>query len=253
MSIGINASQAFSPNKIDGLSLWLDASDVGTIIEVGGFVSQWSDKSGNGNHATQTTGSQQPATGANTINGLNAITYDGMNDALIIAPSSSIDDLFIGGASVFVAANPLTRGGSNVARIFDKGNTTVNFIRDISGGSTGIGAQAGFSTTTGFFRTATRDIVLGVGNVFGTLYDTSLSTNIPGYRVNEVVIATEIQTVPSGTPLSDAGLDLFIGNRVNLNRTWDGYFGEVLLYDHILTAGEIADLENYLIAKWSEI
>jgi len=33
------------------LSLWLDASDASTITHSNGSVSQWADKSGNGNHA----------------------------------------------------------------------------------------------------------------------------------------------------------------------------------------------------------
>jgi len=66
MSIGIKASQAFSPNKIADLALWLEATDLGTIIESGGAVSQWNDKSSNGLNVTQGTGSAQPMTGVNT-------------------------------------------------------------------------------------------------------------------------------------------------------------------------------------------
>ena len=39
---------------------WYDAADTATIIESGGLVSQWSDKSGNSNHATQPTSGSQP-------------------------------------------------------------------------------------------------------------------------------------------------------------------------------------------------
>jgi len=49
--------------------LWLDADDAGTITSSGGTVSQWDDKSGNGNHATQDSTSAQPA-------------YDGVNSVL---------------------------------------------------------------------------------------------------------------------------------------------------------------------------
>ena len=40
---------------------WFDASDNSTITESGGLVSQWHDKSGNGNHATQPSSGSQPA------------------------------------------------------------------------------------------------------------------------------------------------------------------------------------------------
>jgi hypothetical protein len=76
---------------------WYDASDVATITEAGGAVSQWDDKSGNMLHVTQGTASLQPTTGAD-INGLNAIDFTGdrmetasnpfgatINDAFVIA------------------------------------------------------------------------------------------------------------------------------------------------------------------------
>ena len=40
---------------------WYDANDASTITEASGKVSQWNDKSGNGNHATQTAGARQPS------------------------------------------------------------------------------------------------------------------------------------------------------------------------------------------------
>ena len=44
----------WTPASLGGtLGLWLDASDAASITSSGGLVSQWSDKSGNGRHATQ--------------------------------------------------------------------------------------------------------------------------------------------------------------------------------------------------------
>ena len=43
------------------------------------MVSQWDDKSGNGNNATQAIGTRQPATGTK-INELNTVTFDGTAD-----------------------------------------------------------------------------------------------------------------------------------------------------------------------------
>ena len=49
------------PSGINGLELWLDASDSSTITKDGSNkVSQWSDRSGNNKHATQSTASKKP-------------------------------------------------------------------------------------------------------------------------------------------------------------------------------------------------
>src|SRR5262249_30244284 len=42
------------------LRLWLDASNVPSVVISGGTVSQWSDRSGNGFNATQATVAAQP-------------------------------------------------------------------------------------------------------------------------------------------------------------------------------------------------
>jgi len=53
------------------LALWLDASDSSTITESGGSVSQWDDKSGNGNHITQGNVFLQPTVNGNQIDFVN--------------------------------------------------------------------------------------------------------------------------------------------------------------------------------------
>jgi len=109
--------------------------------------------------------------------------------------------------------------------------------------------QPGF-TTGGLFRTDTPTINIGVGNLLGMTYDNTSASNEPVFRINGVVVATEAVPSPTGTADSDAGSDLLIGNRENGQRTFDGHFGELLFYDRILTATEIASLEAYLSGKW---
>jgi len=59
----------WTPTNIATTS-WYDASDASTITETGGAVSQWADKSGNGNDATQGTGANQPTIDVRTLNGV---------------------------------------------------------------------------------------------------------------------------------------------------------------------------------------
>lgn len=73
-SIGIVASQVFTPLDLSP-ALWLDASDTSTITASSGLVSQWNDKSSNSRNLTQSTGAYQPTTAANTVNGLNVLTF----------------------------------------------------------------------------------------------------------------------------------------------------------------------------------
>ena len=80
------------PTQIDGCVLWLDADDKEAIVESSGAVSSWLDKSGNGNHASQGTGTKQPTYSANGMNGRGIITFDASTfDTLNAGDSSTID------------------------------------------------------------------------------------------------------------------------------------------------------------------
>lgn len=68
----------WTPAELPGLQLWLDASDATTITQSSGIISQWDDKSGNGNHATQSIGSSQPSYGTSTIYGKNVVDFGGV-------------------------------------------------------------------------------------------------------------------------------------------------------------------------------
>jgi len=61
------AKAPWNPNFFgSNLAAWYDAADSRTITQSGGAVSQWDDKSGNGFHLKQATGSAQPTTGTGT-------------------------------------------------------------------------------------------------------------------------------------------------------------------------------------------
>ena len=51
----------FTPEYLDNLELWLNAKDTTTLTFNGNNISNWEDKSGNGNDAVQTNASYQPA------------------------------------------------------------------------------------------------------------------------------------------------------------------------------------------------
>lgn len=57
------------------VELWLDASDLSTITEISGLISQWDDKSGNSRHAVQGISTLRPSTGLAAQNGKNVLQF----------------------------------------------------------------------------------------------------------------------------------------------------------------------------------
>lgn len=68
------STQLWTPANIT-TSLWLDAADTSTIIESGGVVTQWSDKSGNNRHLTEPLGTKNPTYVPNKLNGYGCVDF----------------------------------------------------------------------------------------------------------------------------------------------------------------------------------
>lgn len=87
------APAAWTPANLASLVAWYDASDLSTITESGGLVSQWDDKSGTNNHVTQANASDQPKTGIDTLNSLNVLTFN--NDLLLNTSFAGLSNNYI--------------------------------------------------------------------------------------------------------------------------------------------------------------
>ena len=118
---------AFKPDMVSGLQLWLDAADSTTLYQSAGGalatadgdpVGQWQDKSGNSRHAGQTDGTKKPSLKTLVQNGKNAILNDGVNDILNLSSNLSLSDITILGVII--------RPNNNVRTIFT-GSTSNSF------------------------------------------------------------------------------------------------------------------------------
>jgi len=70
----------FVPTEIDNCVVWL-RGDLGVTV-VSGAVSSWADRSGRGNNVSQSTSTKRPAYVENAVNGLPALSFDGVDDHL---------------------------------------------------------------------------------------------------------------------------------------------------------------------------
>ena len=108
-----------SPDDLDNLEVWLDASDDSSVTHSSNSVSQWNDLSGNGRHFTQGTSAEQPTYN----NGSDYIEFDG-----------SDDELTNGNAVMYNSSN----GGSTFIAVVDNitiGNTDTLFAEYDNAGS----------------------------------------------------------------------------------------------------------------------
>jgi hypothetical protein len=211
----LNSVSSFSPLDLNP-ALWLDAADATTITESGGFVSQWNDKSGNGRNATQSIGANQPTTGSFTINGLNALSFDGINDQLRFATN------VMSGATAGTCFAVYT-----INSVVDMGALLV-FGDDYAFFSNG--------PRTTFGTTSRRGFAPGATLTNPTLYSYVAATNDWRAYVNKINrLSLTLNTVsfPNNIPGSTQGF--YLARSAAAGIFYAGLAAEIVLYDYALS------------------
>jgi len=220
----------FSPLDVSGLVLWLDASDAATITQSSGAVSQWNDKSGNSNHATQAIGVSQPTTGTTTINSKNTIYFDQPTaDYMTFASQIGTDTYcaFMAGLCTSAGAAPRNIiGGSGQCFNFRLSATNLQMQIVTTNVAVRLTGATNTSTATPYIYSAQSQPTGNRVRLNG-VSDGSNATN-PAYTNGFTELGSSI-----------AGLNQF-----------HGQMGEVIIYTSALTDANINLIGAYLAAKW---
>ncbi len=237
--------QHFSPRRIPGLALWLDATLPSCVTrDASGKVSQWMDRSGKGNHAAQATGSLQPSWVENAINSRPAVQfYVGGTAKLLSAPDSASMDytrfsLFV----VMKRASDINNSEHLVGKyaasspanqrefrlLTTSGADLAQFSTSADGSSTIISANAG---------------TMVVGTPY--LLDASFDGSVIRLTLNDgTPVTTSATTVFNGTS------PFYLGARDGSSDPFGGYIGECLFYTQSASAQARGQILKYLSSKW---
>lgn len=239
-TIPITPPNNFTPASISGLLMWLDALDAATITKDGNNkVSSWLDKSGNGNHATQTTSTNQPFYDSAALKNLPSIFFNGTSSYMTFAASSSLGTL-PAPFTIIIVASTNSVAASTFYRAFSY-NTSNSF----GFGFGHVAAQELFTTySVKDYVSISNYWSVGVPVVAGMFYNSTTKVN---YFMNAV--ANENITGGGYTNGSSGG---FIGCKLgsNLSEIWNGPIGTVLLYNRQLSTAEWQYLSYFLINLW---
>lgn len=221
------AAASWTPASLPSLAAWFDASDTATITESAGRVSQWNDKSGNGRHVTQATGTLQPYTGR-TANGLSVMDFRGAHHMSLTGVS--VGSVFtIGVVYQFDSATPpaYTYYGS------------LNNTR----GDGVMGSSAGWPwqmSASSLIQHTTTKVGGSHHSHIGVFNGASSS-----YRVDGVTVAGNTGAATS-TGIHLGAWDAPSPAAYKL----DGFIAEVIIYASALSTASVEALHIYLKTKW---
>jgi hypothetical protein len=252
----------FSPSSISGLQLWLDASDSTTLSQSSGGspassdgdpIGYWADKSGNGRHAVQTDGTKKPALKLAIQNGKNVARWDGTNDFLTIAGSSStMKFLHSTNSTVFAVFS----SSVNNKCLLSTDNNSTNVV------GYGIYLDTTGGNITHVISKGSAPLVIAYQANIGSITAKCLLT-VVSKPSNATAADRSSISKNSGTPVtantytgtpttSNSYGDFNVGarafsNDVNLN----GDICELVIFNSALDSNDKSRIENYLNAKWS--
>lgn len=194
---------------------------------------------------SQATNSTRPAYVLYGMNNKPAFLCDSSGKAIPATSSSTIDDFFAGGATVFAAFYPRTIGEASLGMIFNKNSVYLS----CSSGSVlrfrqdrGAGSQAVWDTVS--------TMTLNAVNIAAVTYDSSNPGTAPSIYLNSRTPSSlSAISLGTGSAASNVGNDLVLGSNAGLTTTFDGLIGFVSVHKRALSRTEI----SYNLVKLAQI
>jgi hypothetical protein len=231
-------------------TVWLDASDPATLFDAttggslasaGGGVGRWEDKSGNGRHFTQATANNRPVRSVALQNGLDAVSFDGLNDFLQGSHGLQAKQPH----TVFAAWNINGQGPGTDRSIFLLGNRTSNVAGTMYGlpftfNSAAYGRRSPFADAA-----ATPSVTL-----------TQTRHNVFAYRISDGGSSLFVDSTARGLSSNYSSLNLASAMEIGRGSVFDSVahtnlaLYEVLVYPSSLSDESVALVRSYLLAKW---
>ena len=226
------ASRRWSPLTPGGCVLWLDGSDSSTFTLSSTSITQWRDKSGNGNHmANNGTG---PIYNGSLINSLGGI--DCTNGGSLIS-SGFQNSANLSFAMVAVVKSGLGFWGS----FFTHGGRDFDFAveRNSVVGSTIHFQTANDNSQCGIAYTVDAPVLY-----YGTMTSgTSRFFQSFSGGTNTTTTGTNSSTISLGSQLARVG-------KSDNNEVCNSFIGEIIYYTAVLGATQQQQVEGYLAWKW---
>lgn len=254
-----------NPNTINGLRLWLDASDIDgdgnyvTNPANGSVVTEWKDKSGNADHALVVPGKNAGVYISDLnegINGQPTVRFNRVNDSMgTVFRVSGVDIRAVSSPkiTIFTVYRPRVVAANNGVWGADNGSWDRFFLsyhpgfgNKISDGLASLGPVQAGAVVPGAG-------IPGVVRLLTVVYNGNVVNGVNKGPVNGSAAYFNgdlVRQFTDSTHASNAQSTFAIGWDGD-NSVFDGDIAEVLIYGRILSNSEIRDVNHYFSQKYS--
>ncbi len=178
----------------------------------------------------------------------NWLDFDGTDDEVHVTDQTAVQNIFGGGGTIEAWIYPRSDGESSSGIIVSKGDNTNDrylfYVVEESGSFVKLRFQLDFASGNGVWTTTTATIPLNQWTHVAVTFDSDSNSNNPILYQDGVLETLEETTTPSGSAVSDVGNNLLIGDIERSLLSFDGYIGDVRLWNDIRTATELLDSKD---------
>lgn len=242
MSAALGSGSGGLPRRLSGLKAWYDFSNATYLTLSGTAITQALDRSGNGNNtAVQGTSTARPTWTSNSLNGLPGATFDGTTDFL--TPPSAV-------------RTAITRTTDHTMfYVFKSAENGASIFRNI------INAGQG-GANNDMLAISLRSSDLRVGYWNGTSYNTKSTAFTDTTTGHLLSVSHAANSTPSclldgatmsgsNTPAGNTEDAIKLGGETQDDaKNFSGVMYEVIIYNRVLSASEITQINRYLSKKW---
>jgi hypothetical protein len=229
-------TELWTPADLDGLALWLDASDASTLQLSGSSVTNWLDKSANNNNAVQIGSANNPTVMSNMV-------YFAADQRLKVVDNASIQfSTGVYSAAAIYRADTIATGGASQQTIFSKVfGVEINAYR----------ASNAMTSFAGGTANACGKLMTDTFPVVGDVYILSTIRGTGSSNFKAAIDGDYGEAVSNTADTSRIGDDLFVGSRNprTAQRDLRGSIGELVISANG-NANDMLKLEGYLAHKW---
>lgn len=217
------------------VNMWLKADEISTLSDGDLLSINWTDKSGNDYHASQSNSSYQPVFKDSVINGFPVIRFDGTDDFLDGLHSYNARTVF----SVFKTSSTL-QNSSELGQIWGNEADDAHVAIDTRAGAN----DQGFNFQ-GLNNSPTRAKYALNGSAYGSLVS---SSNVPSWTYDQFeLIAVEFKKDKAMTRQVIGSL--YPGQSIGSHQ-FGGDIAEIIVFNGQLGETQKILVENYLATKY---
>lgn len=233
---------AWSPSALSPL-VWLDAQTESTITKSSNVVSKWNDRGTNGNHVEEESAGSRPSYSATALNGLPAITSDGIKRLGVFIPTvSGLTDKMAAFVVAYAANDAIGTNGrllsyTDINLADDSTSTALAAIMRRDGANARIDARR--NSTDLSEKTITYDTPFIGGSVFDGTNHTTYVDGVAG------------TAVASSGNFGASNQTLAVLGAYHASLPWIGGVGEIIVVIGEVTTSDRQKVEGYLAHRWA--